>query len=540
MKKITAYLAAFMMFSSLNVSAYENLYLCDGEISLDGKVNTGREGDCVTLMVLDGERDWNDKSVWMAEDGSGIAYFEEGSLDADRAYNFKFSLDKNGVYAVLVGSDEFSEAREENITYINKPANDSALSALTAEDLTESALQTFLENADNRDSLGMFGDFYAEVDYEAAAKMLLPCVKGKTLDCDTAISIIDRVCTAVLSNDGKINDIDPIQDKLHLDDTLKKYYRSEISGGLAAELKKTQYTSKDRFDDALRDGIVLCTVNLSDGTGDIVGILKDYRTVYSIDGSKITTGLATYLAKKAPFSDITALLDAISAYKVEESGGSSGGSSGGGSRGSSQVGMPVPVEAVEVNEAVNNNTVFFDMTDAEWANEAVTSLYYKGIINGVSKDEFKPNDNVKREEFAKILTKAFKIDVVTSEQYFDDVAPEDWCYDYVNSLYAAGGTSGISDRVFGKGMDISRQDICVMICRIIDMAKGTLNESGEGLSLEFSDKDEIADYASEAIRRMCSAGIISGYNDGSFKPNESATRAEAAKIIFETLARVSY
>ena len=44
--------------------------------------------------------------------------------------------------------------------------------------------------------------------------------------------------------------------------------------------------------------------------------------------------------------------------------------------------------------------------------------------------------------------------------------------------------------------------------------------------------DEISDYAAEAVKRMYALGIINGYEDGSFRPKNSITRAEAAKILY--------
>ena len=52
-----------------------------------------------------------------------------------------------------------------------------------------------------------------------------------------------------------------------------------------------------------------------------------------------------------------------------------------------------------------------------------------------------------------------------------------------------------------------------------------------GMKFSFADTGDISDYAAEAVSALESAGIIKGFEDGSFKPNEGITRAQAAVII---------
>ena len=52
------------------------------------------------------------------------------------------------------------------------------------------------------------------------------------------------------------------------------------------------------------------------------------------------------------------------------------------------------------------------------------------------------------------------------------------------------------------------------------------------VSLNFTDNDSIAPYATEAVAELVGLGIMNGYEDGSFRPRGNATRAEAAKVIW--------
>lgn len=547
---LTAGLSIISSMSAASVFATENLNLCNGNISISGKVNTGRAGDVVTGMVFKGDGNWSDKDVWLSEKADNIVYVKEATLDNERGYNFDFYIGDNGVYTAVVGSDEFDVLRKESVTYINKDKNEAVLSELkTAADAEDTGkIKDILSNATKREEIGLFGDFYTDIDYTEAAKILLKGLKGKTLTCEEAISLIDKGCAAAEINKNKNVKLDEMSVYLHLDDTLKKYYRKDFSEALLKELKKTAYTTTSQFEDSLRDGIVLCTVNFADGTGDIKKILNDYAEAYSISKSKITDDLAQKLAQNAPFESLVGVLDYISKYKPTGgtgsggSGSGSGGSGGSGSSGSGSGGYLTGAEIPVYNtDDIKTADVFDDLEEASWAKEAITELYYKGIVNGVTEREFKPNDNVKREEFAKLLTAAFKMDLVSTKQYFTDITEDDWCYNYVNSLYLAGVTTGQGDGTFGKGLDITRQDICVMVCRMAEVAKASFkNQDKDFDESVITDYDKIADYAKDSVKKLYNAGILSGYDDGSFNPEGFATRGEAAKIIYKTLTDIVY
>ena len=70
-----------------------------------------------------------------------------------------------------------------------------------------------------------------------------------------------------------------------------------------------------------------------------------------------------------------------------------------------------------------------------------------------------------------------------------------------------------------------RQDMATILYRAI-------GEQNSRAVLDFTDTDNIAPYAEDAISELVGIGVLSGYEDGSFKPRGTATRAEAAKVIW--------
>ncbi len=177
-------------------------------------------------------------------------------------------------------------------------------------------------------------------------------------------------------------------------------------------------------------------------------------------------------------------------------------------------------------------TSFNDLDSVPWAKEYIEYLYKNGIINGKGDGRFAPNDNLLREEYAKIISLAFDIPIDSASQNeFVDVADNSWYEDYVNAIANAGITLGIGNGNFGVGFEINRQDVMVMIARILKITPS------DDYVLAFADSDKIADYAYSAVCALSELGIISGDNLGNVNPTGSITRAEMAKIVYLAMNR---
>lgn len=173
---------------------------------------------------------------------------------------------------------------------------------------------------------------------------------------------------------------------------------------------------------------------------------------------------------------------------------------------------------------------YTDMADFSWAAEAVNALTKDGVLSGASALEFNPGDEVTREQFVKMLVLAFNIDIPTSViPYFTDVDTNAWYAPYVYAAAAAGITNGDGFGSFGTGQSITREDIASMLHRAIGSPETDYVPT-------YVDASEIAEYAKMPVYFFAYDGTISGYMeaDGTyFRPKQSATRAEAAKMIYK-------
>ncbi len=169
--------------------------------------------------------------------------------------------------------------------------------------------------------------------------------------------------------------------------------------------------------------------------------------------------------------------------------------------------------------------LFNDIDRYDWAKEAIEGLYYAGIINGMEEGVFNPAGNVTREQFCKMAVQLFGVLEYETDTNFVDVDSNAWYAQYINSAIRAGYVQGQSDEYFGIGESIMRQDMATILFRGL----GSQNSATE---LAFTDNDAIAPYAYTAISELVGLEILNGYEDGSFNPRGTATRAEAAKVIW--------
>lgn len=202
-------------------------------------------------------------------------------------------------------------------------------------------------------------------------------------------------------------------------------------------------------------------------------------------------------------------------------------SGGGGGGGGIIVSMPNDEDNLEEESSPSqtNKKTFPDIDNVEWAREAINSLAESGCVSGDENGYFNPNNKITREEFIKIVLIAFNKLDKTASANFEDVDKKAWYYPYVASGVKLGVAKGISEKQFGIGKNITRQDAAVILHRVYN--KNT--SLGE---LDFKDNNDISDYAIQAISELSSIGVIKGMNDGKFYPNNNLTRAEAATLIY--------
>ena len=199
----------------------------------------------------------------------------------------------------------------------------------------------------------------------------------------------------------------------------------------------------------------------------------------------------------------------------------------GGNNGSSGITKPSqPTTPTTPDTPDQSDAVFSDVPATHWAYASVMELQKRGIVNGVQKGIFAPNAEVTRAQFMKMLAGVAGAQVGEPDKAlpFTDVAEGSWY-----TPYQTGVVNGVSATSFAPDAPISRQQICAMLQRLAEKHGITLPE--KTAEITFKDQESIQDYAKAAVTAMQKAGLLSGYEDGTFRPANHATRAESAKIL---------
>lgn len=374
-----------------------------------------------------------------------------------------------------------------------------------------------------------------------------------------AVELFRMASIVAAFQEGLIDDIDKVGGDIpYLSvEPVKTWYNTKTGvseektkswrAGMTDRLSNVQFTDFDDFSDKLTASLVFSIVKNPVGTTSLKEALTAFGSAIKSDtvefnpATEITDKACVSLADaKKNYSgfDYTALINDIKAYNkknVYDGGSGTGGNgTGGGGYGGGTGSVTVDPDYID-NKIPEIKNGFTDIDDFEWAKEAISALYEKGIINGKANGIFAPDDNVLREEFAKMVVTVISPESANREMNFEDVSEGDWYYDYIKDAYGCGIINGVSETSFGAGISITRQDICVMIANALKM-KGVSAEIGD--KAQFEDFDEVADYAAEAVAMLTELGVLNGYEDNTFRPNNYATRAEATKMIYALLELV--
>ena len=218
---------------------------------------------------------------------------------------------------------------------------------------------------------------------------------------------------------------------------------------------------------------------------------------------------------------------------VKKASTTTGGNDGTTSGGGPSIIAPGNTGAVTTpNTDSNYKPDFQDLDSVEWARTAINGLAMRGMISGRDQYTFDPNANITRAEYCQILMGAINALNAKGKSTFSDVPSTAWYYNAVSVASQLGIVSGYGDGNFGPNDLITRQDMALMTYKTAKI----MNKSLEPVNAEitFEDSHEISDYAFEAVMTLQKAGIINGMTDTTFEPHSNATRAQSAKVIFDT------
>jgi len=169
-----------------------------------------------------------------------------------------------------------------------------------------------------------------------------------------------------------------------------------------------------------------------------------------------------------------------------------------------------------------------------WAETYTERLVGMGVIDGFEDGTFRPEAEVTRAQFAKMISEALGLASSGASPAFDDDAvTPDWAKRGVAAAAAAGLIRGYENdgrTTFRGHQAITRAEMAAMLARALSS-----DASRPGAATRLEDEEQLPEWAKAAIRTVVDAGIINGYDDGTFRPSQAVTRAETAAMIYRLL-----
>ena len=565
-----------VMFFSVNANAledikfYENI-LKNGDYSfvVEGYVPSHKTGENVNIIILNPGYDLKNEEE---RPGNEYLQYQDSVMSGENGY-FRIEapvyldgINDSGEYTCYVGGEAFEEAQRLEPLYFASIESRKASIKKLKESLTSEKVLENLEEAEK--NLSLCGELYSAVDKNKLAVLIYEnrnslseekiAESTKIIKSLMLLEAYNENLTQYIHNSYEFLNTELI-DFSKADENGADLYSNGYTKILNSEGKKKVIQSlvgrdfKNEYEliNAFKESVVIYGIkNCSDsGNGHIEKLLKAENAetcglnipIYLSLSSDSQRSKAADEIISASFNTIVELQTAVekaaeNAQKKSLDGtGSTGGKNTGSASGSKNDISAVIIGNNDIDEIINNinteKTVFRDLENYQWAEEAIMYLYEKKIISGVSTDRFAPGSSVTREQFVVMLLRAFNIPLSEDDATFEDVVSGSYYEKYINTAKKIGIVNGVSQDCFGVGKNLSRQDMSVII-------KNTAGITGRELTVKtdmivFNDSGEIRDYAAEAVESLVRAGIINGFEDNTFRPSENCTRAQAAKIIYE-------
>lgn len=517
----------------------------DFEITSSGSISA-KNGEEITIDVYYPDKTYTDLLNADIGDYTKILLRRDQTTVGERGkYEFKFKVGNipTGEYTVRISKTNAKTADDvvvEKLVYSNPNDYKTAVEALN-----KAASVIELKNIIDTYSMALGIDLSNETDSDAVLTIMLNSVKAEKLKSDDAKSVQNCFNLSKLVAELNSSKTENINNKITVLDLskcgldgyyTKSYVNEDVQKNLTSRVSGKNFDSIPKLYKSLCEQFVLAVVEKSGSNSAIKEVIDGFSEEIGASVSGFSERNLSELSGQN-YNDYSALKSAIDNIKSSNSGSpsSSGGNRGGGSGGS--IGgtktYPTVVPDTDNKDIELNYYVFDDLDGVEWAREPICKLAEMGVLRGKEYRLFYPNDNITREEFVKMLTVAYKLNIENKTAKFTDVNADDWFMPYVAAALENGIVNGVSDDMFGTGQNITRQDLAVMAYNAA--LKNGVEFNTEGVQ-KFSDDDKISDYAKAAVYALKSQDIVNGIDGKNFAPQDTATRAEAAKILYALIS----
>ena len=173
---------------------------------------------------------------------------------------------------------------------------------------------------------------------------------------------------------------------------------------------------------------------------------------------------------------------------------------------------------------------FDDVSKDDWYYDDVIKAVKNRLFTGTNGKNFDPNENITRGMFAAVLYRAEGEPAADNSVPFKDVSDGSYYANAVAWAHQNGIVNGVSENEFAPNENITREQIAAIIYRYA-IYKNAAPQGAWAIRLNYADLESVSDYAAEAVMYCTLKKIMQGKDNNLFAPQDNATRAEAAAII---------
>ena len=184
-------------------------------------------------------------------------------------------------------------------------------------------------------------------------------------------------------------------------------------------------------------------------------------------------------------------------------------------------------------DAIGDSMCFDDVTKGDWFYKDVEYVYNEGIMDGVSKREFAPNETLTRAMIVKILYRIEGEPAGYRSSDFNDVESGRWYTGAVAWAAEKEIVKGYGNGKFGPNDPVTREQLAAILYRYTQY-KGWSTAAASGNLDGFKDAASVSSYAVDAMNWAVDEGLLKGANN-KLSPKSNATRAQVAAIIHRYL-----
>ncbi len=199
-----------------------------------------------------------------------------------------------------------------------------------------------------------------------------------------------------------------------------------------------------------------------------------------------------------------------------------------------QTAQPANLDAAADLEPTRPALSFEDVPADYWAKPYIDALSARQVIDGIDPNSFKPEEAVTRAQLASVMSQTFPLEAETDAISFGDVPADFWANEAIDQVVRGGYMKGFTDGSFKPNLPVPRAQALTAL--VSGLEQPDAQTASTDVLSRYTDADQIPQWAVDKMAAATEAGLVVNHpNLDALAPNQTATRAEVAAMIYQAL-----